>query len=193
MEFCFGDIGMLMSGWNTLYLFYKFFEDQFDCFKLSFKLTLDADAGRLSGQWYEVDTKDLQTSTRLPDSRDDFTELGLRLDEAAQLELTKVDSEAVVASKETPPRPGVEGEAASEAAKGGRTAGGKSAETPGGIDNETGSAAVGVEREQGRVGVQHIKQNCRSFDEPEGPVAFEDSGPSSVSFLLPQFSHNRII
>jgi hypothetical protein len=36
------------------YLFYKFFEDQFDCFKLSYKLTLDSDAGRLSGQWCEV-------------------------------------------------------------------------------------------------------------------------------------------
>jgi hypothetical protein len=49
------------------YLFYKFFEDQFDCFKLTYKLTLDADAGMLSGQWYEVATKDLQTRTRFPD------------------------------------------------------------------------------------------------------------------------------
>jgi hypothetical protein len=30
------------------YLFYKFFEDQLDCFKLIYKLTLDADAGKLS-------------------------------------------------------------------------------------------------------------------------------------------------
>jgi hypothetical protein len=170
MEFYFADIEMLVSGWNTLYLFYKFFEDQFDCSKL----TLDADAGRLSGQCYEVDTNNLQTSTQLPDRTDDFTELGLRLDEAVQLELTKVDSEAVVASKETARRLGIEGEAASEAAKGGRTAEGEPAETPGGIDNETGSSAVDVEREQGRVGVQHIKQNYRNFDELEGPMATRD-------------------
>jgi hypothetical protein len=36
------------------YWFYKFFEDHFDCFKLSYKLTLDSDAGRLSGKWCEV-------------------------------------------------------------------------------------------------------------------------------------------
>jgi hypothetical protein len=35
-------------------VFSKFFEDQFDCFKLSYKFTLDADAGRLSGQLCEV-------------------------------------------------------------------------------------------------------------------------------------------
>jgi hypothetical protein len=80
-------------------LFYKFFEDQFDCFKLSHILILEADVRRLSEQWYKVDIKDLQTSIRFPDASDDFAELGLRLDEAAQFELTEADSEAIVTSK----------------------------------------------------------------------------------------------
>jgi hypothetical protein len=45
-------------------------------------------------------------------------------------------------------------------AKGGRTAGGEYDEIPGGIDDETVRGAVGVEFEQGRVGIQPIRQNC---------------------------------
>jgi hypothetical protein len=59
----------------------------------------------------------------------------------------------------------------SEAAKGGRTAGGESAETPGSIDDKAGSAAVGVGYEQGQVGVQQIKQNCHNFNELEEQMA----------------------
>jgi hypothetical protein len=51
------------------YLSSRFFEGQFDCFKVSFKLALDADGGRLSGQWYEINTKDLQTSTGFTERR----------------------------------------------------------------------------------------------------------------------------
>jgi hypothetical protein len=89
------------------YFFYKFFEDQSDCFKLNYNAASDADAARVSGQWHEVDRKDLQTSTGFRDPSDDFAQLGFRLGEAAQFEFTEADSEAVAASKETPGPAGI--------------------------------------------------------------------------------------
>jgi hypothetical protein len=49
------------------YLFYRFFEDQFDCLKLTYKATAEADAGIVAGQWYEVDTKLFEKTPPPPD------------------------------------------------------------------------------------------------------------------------------